>query len=130
MTVDLGREGLPFDILHRDEAHALRLADFVNVRDIRVVERRGGSGFATEPPYPLPISRHLVRQYLERDGAVEFCVAGAVDLAHPAFAQERNDLVMADGLAQQRLPIVSNEQRSSHSVCRSFDKTFGLSFKG
>src|SRR5713226_3223252 len=30
------------DKLHRDEMHTLLLADFVDVRDVRMIERRGG----------------------------------------------------------------------------------------
>src|SRR5262249_54726885 len=72
----------------------------------------------------------LPRQYLERNDAVKFGVAGAVYLPHPAFPHERNDLVMADGLVRGRRRFVFHDQRSSHGVGRGFNETFGLPIGG
>src|SRR5262245_51704877 len=64
MAIYFSCEGLALDIFHRDEAHALGLADFIDVRNIRMIERRGGLRLADEALHPLCIRRDLCGQYL------------------------------------------------------------------
>ena len=45
VAVDLLAQSNAVDKLHRDEVHAFALADFVDVRDVRMIER--GRGFAS-----------------------------------------------------------------------------------
>ena len=56
---------------------------------------------APEAPEALGVLRHLGRQHLDRDVALEVRVGGAVDLAHPAGAEGRGDPVVRQRLADQ-----------------------------
>ena len=42
VVVDLLAERDAFDELHRDEVRSVALTDFINVRDVRMIERGGG----------------------------------------------------------------------------------------
>ena len=52
--------------------------------------------FAFEAREPVRIGRERVGQNLERDVALQLRVARAIDLAHPAGAEQRDDLVVAE----------------------------------
>ena len=43
---------------------------------------------------PVAVDGALGRENLQRDAAVEACVLGEIHLAHPAFAEGGDDLVM------------------------------------
>ena len=51
---------------------------------------------ALETGQSLSITRHPIRQYLERDIPTELRIAGAIHFAHPACAKKDNDFVRAD----------------------------------
>jgi hypothetical protein len=53
--VDLLPQGLAVDKLHRYEVHAVAFTNFVNVRDVRMIERRRSFGFLLKPPHPIMI---------------------------------------------------------------------------
>ena len=63
--------------------------------NVRMVERRERLRLTLEPREPFGIAGEDVRENLDRDVAIESSVAGSVDLAHPARAQRRDDLVRA-----------------------------------
>ncbi len=60
-----------------------------------MIERREHLCFAAKPREPIGIAGQQVRQHLQRDLAVQFRIAGAVDLAHAAGADGGNNLVWA-----------------------------------
>ena len=64
-----------------------------------MLERGNGAGLALEPRAPLRIRRHVGRQHFDRDRPIEPRVAGLVDFAHPARAEQREDLVRAEAHA-------------------------------
>jgi hypothetical protein len=64
--------------------------------DVGMVQRRKHLRFAAEPGEPIGIGRHAIGKDLQRDVAIEFGIAGAVDLAHAAFAQLRRNLVRTE----------------------------------
>ena len=68
----------------------------MDVRDVRVVQRREGLGFACEPSQPIGIVRKRVRQDFERDIAIQLRIARAIDLSHAPFADWRGDFVDAE----------------------------------
>ena len=68
--------------------------DLVNRQDVRMVQRSRGASFLFEATEPIRIGAG--RQDLDRDVAAEPGVARAVDLAHPAGADERHDFVRAN----------------------------------
>ena len=69
------------------------LADVEQGADARVGERGEGARLALEARPALGIAGQAGRQHLDRDGAVETGVPGAVHLAHPPGADGAEDLV-------------------------------------
>ena len=61
--------------------YPVRLFKAVDVRDVRMVQRREGLGFALESRDALGISGEQLRQDLDRDVAIEPRVARTIDLA-------------------------------------------------
>ena len=107
-------ERLALDQLHRQEVDAAGLLDRVDRDDVRVIERGDGAGLALEPLQPLRARGHLGRQHFESDVAAEPRVPRAVDLAHPARADRRDDLVGAEaGAGRQCHRAAQRLQRES-----------------
>ena len=67
----------------------------MDLRDVRVVEAREHLRFPLEGK-PIRVSREGVGEDLQRDIAAQLGVGGAVDLAHPASADEGGHVVMAE----------------------------------
>jgi hypothetical protein len=93
------RQRLPFDQLHHERERAGRFLDAVDVRDVRVVERRQHLRLSVESVEPLGIRREQLRQHLDRDVAIQPRIARAIDLAHAAGAEGGNDLVRTEAAA-------------------------------
>src|SRR5262245_7006436 len=51
--------------------------------------------FALETRATVRIRDEQLGQHLDRDVAIELCIPGAIDLAHPARAESRENLVGA-----------------------------------
>ena len=79
------------------------LTGVVDGDDVRVVERAGRLGLVLEAAQPLGVLGEVGVDDLERHIAREPLVARAVDLAHAALAEERDDLVRPDPGARRRL---------------------------
>ena len=90
-------ERRPLDQLHDERAHAGGVLEPVNVRDVRMIERRERLRLAFEPGEPLGIVRERLRQHLQRDVAIELRVARAIDLPHPACPELAQDFVWSLG---------------------------------
>ena len=82
-------ERLALHELHGDVGRVVHPPDVVDRDDVRVVEGRGGPGLLLEPGEPLRAGRGLGPQDLDGHRAPQPDVLRAVDLAHPARAQER-----------------------------------------
>ena len=102
---------LAFHQLHDQGERAIAgLFEPVNVRDVRMVDRRERFCFAAEARDAFFITRELGRQDLQGNIAIEFRIARAIHLAHPADAKERADLIDADtrtGCDGQGLRIIA-----------------------
>ena len=83
------------DVLHRDVEHVVGLARVVDGDDARVVERRGEPRLAQEPLAEVGLAERRGEE-LQRGGASEPNVLGAVDDARPAFADRLDQPVPAD----------------------------------
>src|SRR5262245_35191798 len=68
----------------------------VDLRDVRVIQRRERLGFAGEAREPCGIAREQLREHLDRDLAIERRVARAIDLTQSPGAERRADDVRAD----------------------------------
>ena len=78
-------QGLPIDKFHPNEIYTAALADFVDMCDVGVVERRRGFCFLRKSPHPLLIVRKLDRQNLQRNLAIQFGIQREIHLSHPAL---------------------------------------------
>ena len=101
-TADPRQKGLSFDVLHDDEGDAIALADVVDGGHIRMVQRGCGLRFAREALHAVRVRRELSGQDFQRDGPVQSRIAREVDLSHSAGTEQRQDLIVTDGPADER----------------------------
>jgi hypothetical protein len=73
--------------------HQSVLLEPVDRRDVRMVERRDEPRLTLEPRDPIRIGGELVGKDLDSHLAAELGIPSAVDLAHAALADGRDDLV-------------------------------------
>ena len=92
-------ERLPVDELHHQRAGGARFLETMDVRDIRMIERRKDLRFALEPRETIAITGEQVGQDLDRDVAVQPRVACPEYLAHPSPADRGRDGVRTDPIA-------------------------------
>jgi hypothetical protein len=59
----------------------------MDVRDVRMIQRREHLGFALKASQPVRIGGKQIRQKLQRDITPELRVARAIDLTHSARAE-------------------------------------------
>ena len=85
--------------LRHDVGHAVVGADVVDGEQIWMVERGGGARLLLESPHAIGIADNVRQQDFESDLAAQPRVVGAIDLAHPARAERRLDLVGTDSCA-------------------------------
>ena len=71
--------------LHDDHGLAAGILDAENLSDVGVVERAEHLGFALEARPAIGMAGERVGQHLQRDLALEPCVACPEDLAHPPW---------------------------------------------
>ena len=99
---ELVRERLALDELENQEADAVRFFDAVDRADVGVIQRGEHPRLALEAREPIRIARERARQDLDRDVASELRVVRPVDLAHAAGAEQRLQLISAEGRARHR----------------------------
>ena len=88
-------EVLAVDELHREEQVVLGLGHVVDAADRRVRDLARQPHLAVEPLESVRLRADAAGQELEGDRLVEAQVVGAVDLAHPAAADQADDAVAA-----------------------------------
>ena len=89
------------DEFHDEEAGVMGCFESVDAGDAGVLQRGQGAGFAVEAGQPLRIPGHFGGENLDGDVPAELGVAGAVHLAHAAFAEGGGDFVVGKGFADQ-----------------------------
>ena len=93
---------LPVDILHHDERAIVRLSDFVDLADERVVECGSREGLGAETFASVCVRLDLGRQQLDGNAPPQLKILGTVHDTHAAGADEC------------RQPITSAENRFWH----------------
>jgi hypothetical protein len=73
----------------------------VDLRDMGMIERGELLRLAPEPREPFGIGRDLGQQNLQGDVASQCGIAGAIDGAHPAFAEPGGDFIGAEAGARR-----------------------------
>ncbi len=106
LPLEPGRQRLPLDVLHDDEASVTVGADLVDGADVGMIERGGGARLAQERLAGLVVVQSPRGEQLDRDRAIQVEVVGQIDLAHAADAQTTPD------------PIVGNNFFRLHRVVR------------
>ena len=81
------------DQLQNERLHAMRFFETVNCGDMWVVQRRQHLRLTLEARDAIEISGEEFRKDLQCDIAIELRVMRAIDLAHPARAENGADLV-------------------------------------
>ncbi len=83
------------DQLQYERRRVRSVLETVDRGDVGMVEGSEDLRFACEAREPVRIEPRQRRENLERDVAVQLGVPRAIDLAHPAGAEQRDDLVVA-----------------------------------
>jgi hypothetical protein len=83
----------PFNALHNEVVDSVLIADIVQHANVRVIENGDGFGFSFKALLVNGITRKLSRKNLDRNGAIQPGIAGAVDLAHPASTEGGTDFI-------------------------------------
>src|SRR5205814_5833318 len=108
-------DGLPVNELHDDAGLACDLAEVVERGDVRVLEAGLYARLVVEALDEAARLRGL-RQNLDRGDAPDLRVHRAVDLSHPARAEEIHDAVLADGLVRvEGSAHVGNDERGTRN---------------
>jgi hypothetical protein len=96
------------------------LAEVVNGKDIGVVECGRGLGFLLETAETIGIAGEGSGKDFDGDIAVQTRVPGAINLAHAACTQRRDDLVGTELRAsrQSHLEVDYSVPGVSHRNCR------------
>ena len=89
-------EGLPFEVLHHQEVHALLSSDVVKRADVRMVQTGDRARFTLEALSHGDVVGEMGRQHFDGDRPIEPRVLGAINLAHPAGSNRGEDLVGAE----------------------------------
>ncbi len=97
--LDAIRQRRSFDECQHQSAGVFGVHDSVNVSDIGVIERGENFGFPLEARHAFGIAQERRGQNFERHFTLERCVACAVDLAHPALAEQGENFVVAEFVA-------------------------------
>ena len=86
-AVNLVAQCYSIDKLHRDEVCAITLTNLINVRNVRMIERRRSLGFLRESAHAILISSEVGGKNLQRDSAIRVS-CHAPDTPRP-FLQRR-----------------------------------------
>src|SRR5262245_10054910 len=92
-ALETTRQGAALDELEDEKAHGRHLLEAVDRADVRMIERGQYLGLALEACETFGVVSHRCGQKLQRDVAPELGIPCAIDLAHAASAEQRDDLV-------------------------------------
>src|ERR1017187_6770920 len=93
---------LTLDVFHGDVMFPIRIAEFVNRDDVRVIEPGSGTGFLFETQDGVWLGMTVRGDGLDGHFATEARVAGAINLSHPAGAKPLKNLVRAEAMARRQ----------------------------
>ena len=96
---DTRRQRLALEVLHDEKRRLILLADVEERADVAVTQLGDGTRLALEALAQFRCGGDVGRQRLDGDDAIEACVCGLVDLAHPPRADGAEDLVRAEARA-------------------------------
>jgi hypothetical protein len=94
------------------------LSDIVDLADVRVHECRDRLGFDLEAPAKVLAILESVCDRLDGDRAAQPRIGGAIDLAHPARADERVDFIRAEARAVCQGHVGFRTTGGGRIICR------------
>src|SRR5262245_36293484 len=92
-TCDSLRQRFALDQFEDKKPHVADFLEIVDGCDVRVIERRQNFRFTLESTKSIVIARKLFGHNLDRDFTLQLGVTSAVNLAHPALAEQRSDFI-------------------------------------
>ncbi len=95
-ALDPRLQRLALDQLHDDAPRPGGFFDAVNVRDVRMIQRRQHLSLTAEPRQAFAVGSERRRQQLDRDATAKLGVGCLIDFTHAAGSQVARDLVMCD----------------------------------
>ena len=98
-VVQTALQRLAGEVIHHEEHVIAVFANFENLADVRMIERGHCHRLAAQTLARVRVSRELACQPLDGDLTVEPRVASAIDLAHAAGPEGRQNLVGAESRA-------------------------------
>ena len=98
-SANLHIERLTFDIFHDNEVRPIRLADFIGMSDIDVIERRRGLSFVHKTTKPFSIAGKIRRENLQRNLATQSRISRQVHFSHSALPEFLQDMEMRKFIA-------------------------------
>ena len=116
---------MTFHQLHGDEAPAVHVTDLVDGDDVRMVQRRSGARLLLETTNGVGVARKRGAKQLQRDLATEPRVVRHVHLAHPAPADERDNVIGADAAREQGRVLFAGHRLGLHAHRRREDEIAG-----
>ena len=121
MRVSRRGEVFAVHVLHGDERHALDFADIVHAADVGMRHQARHAHFAVEAFQQALVARGLLGQEFQGDGLAEREIGGAIDFAHAAAAQQRDDAIAsAKQGAGKKAAFVFHRGSGTGDVLRGF----------
>ena len=104
-----GRQVFAVDVLHGEESLAIDFAHVVDAANVGMRDAAGDADFVAKALEQTFVARGFVGQKLERDRLAERQIVGAVDFAHAAFAEQRDDAVAPGDQAPGKEPSFAHQ---------------------
>jgi hypothetical protein len=128
------RQCLILQVLCNEKVDTVLSTHVVNNANVRVCQRRNCPGLALEPRPTFRIVSNMRSQGLDSHCAAQSAVVGFIDLAHPADANEGQNLIRAEPRSgwechrsqTDHTPLVRATATSLHSVGVSESARLGL----
>jgi hypothetical protein len=95
-------EGLTLHVLHGEEGPPLKLTDFMNGYDIRMVQFSRRLRLSLEPGAAVSILTKRRREEFERDLAIQLSILCQIHLTHPTGTDLLDDPVVRDHSASSK----------------------------
>src|SRR5215813_8646690 len=102
-------QGFDVNELHCDKVHTDAIANLVDVRDVRVIERCCGCCLLLEAAHSISVAGELSREYFQRNFTMQPSVLGQIDLTHSTLAELLDNPVMGKGFSNHRVAPNSRE---------------------
>jgi hypothetical protein len=92
-------ERFPFDVFHYEIVNSVLMANVMESADVRMIQAGDCSRFSLKSLAQFQVTGMVIWEDLDGNDSVKTGIAGAVDLAHPASANTREDFVRAQTFA-------------------------------